>query len=108
MKKGGIPRMPIMMIGLLAAGSVAAGAAVMKKKHDESAKKVAAMQAMNYANRGRYRGPRNPNYAHLTSDDVMYHGNFKTRDIMRKNAIHRWNNHVAYRSSIWDLEQFLK
>ena len=109
-KKGHIPtgRLPVLMIGLMAAGSMAAGYAVIKKRHDDAAKKVAGMQAMHYANRGRYRGPRNPNYAHLTSDDVTYHGNFKTRDIMRKNAVHRWNNHVAYRSSIWDLEQFLR
>lgn len=103
-----MPTMPIMMIGLLAAGSVAAGAAMLKKKHDNAAKKVAAMQAMQHAYRGRFRGQRTPNYAYLSSDDVVYHGNFKTRDIQRKNAIHRWNNHVAYRSSIWDLEQFLR
>jgi hypothetical protein len=109
-KKGNIPsgRLPVLMIGLMAAGGMAAGYAVLKKKHDESAQKVAAMQAIQYSNRGRYRGPRNPSYAFLSSDDVTYHGNFKTRDVMRKNAIHRWNNRIGYRASIWDLEQFLR
>lgn len=104
--KGSIPRMPVMMIGVLAAGTVAAGAYMMKKRK-ETANRIAANQAMNYYDRGRYRSIRTPNYAHITDDQVKFYGNKYTRYRMMKNAKHRMNNIFAYKSSIWDLAKFL-
>ena len=97
-----------MIVGLMGAAAIAAGTAAMvkKKKEADAAKKMAAYRAMNY--RSAYRSIRTPGYAHITADDVRFHGNRNTRDLMLRNAKHRMNNIFAYRSSIWDLEQFLK
>ena len=107
MKTKGIPRVPVMMIGVLAAGTVAAGAYAMKKRK-ETADRVAANRAMNYYNRGAYRSIRTPSYAHITNDQVRFYGNKYTRYRMMNNAKHRMNNIFAYRSSIWDLAKFLE
>jgi hypothetical protein len=101
-----MPRMAIMLIGLTAAGSIAAGTYMMKKQK-ETANKVKAQQAMNFYTRGAYRSIRTPSYAHITDDQVRFYGNKWTRYRMMKNAKHRLNNRFAYRSSIWDLERFL-
>lgn len=98
---------PVMAIGILAAGGVAAGAYMMKKRKDTE-KKVAAQRAMNYYTRGAYRSIRTPSYAHITDDQIKFYGNKYTRYRMMKNAKHRLNNVFAYRSSIWDLERFLR
>jgi len=94
-------------IAVVATATVAGGTMMMQRhRQAKAAKKLRAYQAMRYRNA--YRSVRTPQYAHITSDDVKYHGNFNTRDIMRKNAKYRFNNIFAYRSSIWDLERFLK
>ena len=105
-KRGGIPT-AAMAVGLLAAGGVAAGVYTMKKKRDTE-KKVEAMRASNYRNRGAYRSIRTPGYAYITDGQVEFYGNKHTRYRMMKNAKHRLNNVFAYRSSIWDLERFLR
>lgn len=98
----------VMMVGIAGAAAVAAGtsALVKKKRQRDTEKKVAAYRAMLYRNA--YRSIRTPSYAHITSNDVYYHGNRNTRDVMLRNAKYRFNNRLAYRSSIWDLEQFLR
>lgn len=97
-----------MMVGLAGAAAVAAGtsALVKKKRQRDAAKKVAAYRAMIY--RDAYRSIRTPGYAHITSDDVRHHGNRNMRDVMLRNAKYRFSNRFAFRSSIWDLEQFLR
>ena len=101
---------PVIMIGMgvVGAATVAAGTAMMikAKKQADARKKVNAARAMRH--RWAYRSIRNPNYTYLSSDDVRFHGNRNTRDIMLRNAKYRWNNRYAMRSSIWDLEQFLR
>lgn len=92
-------------IGVMGAAAVAAGTAHMvKAKRKRDAQK--AMRA--YRHRWAYRSIRNPNYTYLSDDDIAFHGNRNTRDIQLRNAKYRWNNRYAMRSSIWDLEQFLK
>jgi myosin-crossreactive antigen len=95
-------------MGVIAAGTIAAGSAyVMKmKKERDTRQKVQAARAFRYRNA--YRSIRNPGYTYLSDDDVKFHGNRNTRDIQLRNAKYRWSNHTAYRSSIWDLEQFLR
>ena len=94
-------------IAVIATATVAGGTMMIRRKQQADAqRKVAAARAMRYRNA--YRSVRTPSYAHITSDDVAYHGNFRTRDIQQRNARYRWNNRMAMRSSIWDLERFLR
>lgn len=97
-----------MLVGLLGAGTVAAGTSVYvarRIKANRARARIRALRASGYITpQSRY-----SSNAYITDDQIYMLGNSQTRVPMNKWARRKMNNLRGYRAtSYWDLERFIK
>ena len=102
-----LPLVAALGVGLLGAGTVAAGTSYMRKiKARRARQQIRALRAAGYV----YPIARNPDNTFITDDQIYMLGNAGTRVPVRRFARRKLNNLRSYHAmaSYWDLERLIK